>query len=384
LAVALLSVPTVAGPVTAQATVDWLPGTVASDQLTGPVLVGGRLTDERGVGFSGYVGAVAWPTSAVLSKLQDGQQVKLLPVGKAVSNADGTFAIRVDPSVPITEYMEPDGIVNLDLRVLSPTNSTAFSVSRRYGSDARGNRVWTDPQAGQEAQKTASPVALSISASASTSAVELAPEATVKDYIGGCPATALATYNQVDDVVGEMYTGPNATGTFTYTTGSTSTLGVGMSFTTGNFGAFSAGGTQSQSSTAVGTYPSQPQNRKTYFQTTFQTKKFKVTCTGGGYTSIYYTVRTTEWQGGGSSYQVTAAPTTTYCSYQQAGMEWTKATANAVTWSNGYKLAAQIGVDLSTSTGYTTKTSVFYHWVNSGYFCGDNASWPNATRVAAK
>lgn len=93
----------------------WLPELTASEAIDGPVVIEGRLVDRNGAGVPGRVTLVAWPTPALLGTLEVGDGVKLVPVGKAVAAQDGSFTVRIDPDVPMSEVVAPDGTVNFDL-----------------------------------------------------------------------------------------------------------------------------------------------------------------------------------------------------------------------------------------------------------------------------
>lgn len=195
-----------------------------------------------------------------------------------------------------------------------------------------------------------------------------------------------ATWDGVLDTVGEVYTGPNTTGDLQYLSGATSTIGVGFSGS-GEYGSFEAGGTSTVSSTTEVNFPTQAQNRRTVFRTTFGWKKFELMCFAypyGPWTSAGFEARAVEFQGGTQQYTAASAPSATYCTSYLKGSSFTKDTATAVQFSNGAKIGAFIGIDLSTRTGFNTKTRIKFTFTSAGRLCGTNGYPPQAARVVAK
>lgn len=80
---------------------------------------------------AGAVTLLAWPASDLLASAKVGDSVKIFPVGKAVVAGDGTFALKVDPSVPMQEVTEPDGIVNFDVLYEEEAGFAVYSFPRR-------------------------------------------------------------------------------------------------------------------------------------------------------------------------------------------------------------------------------------------------------------
>jgi hypothetical protein len=119
----------------------WM-GVRDSRGLSGPTLVTGRLVDADGQGVSAHVYAVAWPTSEVLGELGEGDPVNTKTVAWTTSGADGTFTLRVDPSVSLAEYTEANGTVNFDVRASDGSLGGAFFFPRQLNAETM---VWTEP-----------------------------------------------------------------------------------------------------------------------------------------------------------------------------------------------------------------------------------------------
>lgn len=367
-------------------TSDWLPDVTVSEDIAGPDLVQGKFLDRGGRGVAGRLTVIAWPTAKVLKSLADGDVVKRLPVAKAVAGADGQFTLRVDPTAPIEQFMDETGTVNFDVSAVQDNGERAlFSFPRRFDASANG---WVDPDwlpsEGPAQVLDASLKAGGIPPIEGGTVTAPAP-ALNKTHLN-CPASIVATYNDRKGIVGEVYTGPNATGDFTYTNSASSTLGVGVS-ATGAFGSFTASGTSTDSSDAGINFPTAARNNLKVFQTSWQYRKFKIQKDGPNLTCVtdYYQLRETAWWGSSYSYNAASAPTATYCANHLAGVTVWKEAGTAIGFSNGVDVnAGAAGANLYIRTGFNTTTKIFWSYVTTGKLCGSNTSWPTAQRVVGK
>jgi hypothetical protein len=358
----------------------WLPELSRSDALDGPIVARGRLFDERDRPVAGHLTLVAWPRQDLLAPLGVGDGVKLVPVGKAVSGDDGSFALRVDSGVPLGEVMEADGTVNFDLVGESQGRWAIASFARRLVATG-DESAWT-VAAGDGHGSEALELSLRNRRGRPPEGVGEPAPATNRQ----CRTFVRAIWDGVLDTVGEVYTGPNATGDLRYLSGSTSTVGVGFS-ASGKFGSFEASGTSTVSSTSEVNFPTQGQHRLTVFRTTFGWKKFELMCFAypyGPWTSAGFEARAVQFQGGTYQYTAAAPPSATYCTSYLKGSSFSKDTASAITFSNGAKIGAFIGIDLSTRTGFNSSTKITFTFVNNGRLCGSNGYPPQAARVVAK
>lgn len=380
---AALTVTALPGPVgAADPDKDWLPDLVESTRIDGPTLLRGQLVNKGGNGTPGRVMVFAWPRMAVLAALKDGDPVKTLAVGKTRTDQSGNFVIKVDPNVPIAEFMEADGTVNFDVRAFDEAKGSLQAFGRTLNSN-NGAR-WNDAASTKLIDAEQAPVTLALDQDLPAPNGIPAPEPV--DKLFPCPDYAKATYNQVTTIVGEVYTGPNATGDYKYETSASSTLGVAVTSSIEDT-SFSAGGTATASSTSGINFPTQAVNKKTVFQTTFQYKKFEVWISMPPAPCMAWRmeVRPTAFQGGASSYTAASAPTATNCStVSTVPTTLWKETATAVTFSNSVKIKGYIGIDLSGSTGFTNKARISFTFSKAGKLCGTNAAWPQANRVVGK
>ena len=363
---------------------NWLPEIKASDQLTGPVLLRGRVVDKAGRSAAGRVTVVAWPPQEVLGPLKNGDSVKTAAVGKAIAGPDGAFTLRVDPSAPLAEFADKNGTVNFDVWSQTSDGVAVYSFPRKL--DPAVSTAWVDP---------ARPIAKGAALNEGPLEMTLAPDPKIDPALGestaapassrSCQETVIATYNQRIGIVGEAYAGPHSTADFQYKNGSSSTLGVAFDAAGGAI-SYSFNGTATTSSTSTIDYPTLAANGMRVFQTTFQYKKFSSSCIAGLiWVYVGDFVRPTAFQGGVSTYNAAGAPTATNCSnISVVPTTITKETAGAVTFTNGIKLSSVIGIDLSSKTGFTTSTKIVHKFTSAGKLCGSNAAWPDAARIVGK
>lgn len=354
----------------------WLPEIQGSDAVAGPLVVQGRLLAPDGRGVTGQLSLIAWPPNSVLEGLRVGDSVRLLPVGKVVAGADGSFALRIDPNVPMAEVMSPDGAVQFELIAAGSSGSTRFFFPRKFApvGSAMGWTSIDGETSGDDSGVLDVSLPLVGPPVSSAGPIALQPAA---DRI--CVSYLRATWNLILDTIGEVYTGPNTNGDLQYISGSSSTLGVGVS-ATGTYGSWSASGTNSASSTTTIDYPTQSVNRLTVFRTNFGWQKWETQCAG----QSTFAARAFQFQGGTSQYTAASAPSATYCTNYLDNSIFTKDSATAITFSNGAKIGVYIGLDLSTRTGFTTSTKIKFTFVNAGKLCGSNGYPPQAARVVGK
>jgi hypothetical protein len=353
---------------------EWLPDVRLSSELRGPVAVRGRTLNDEGRATATRLILVAWPTPEVMQSASDGDSMKLVPVGKALSTASGSFEVRIDPVLPIQRFMAEDGSVNFDLLVQGADGSTVFSFPLRFDA---GRRSWS---------------------TIDTSAVDRPPDVTIsvvdgparpaatdvpRAVVDGCSTTVIKTWNGIDHTIGEIYTGPDARGDFEYKQTASSTVGVGYSVS-GDYGSWEQSGTTSVSASWTENYPLQLENRLRYFRTNFGWRRYLVQCSNpGGYIS-WNELRPYQFQGGQVLLNAASAPTATNCVSYVAGGSTTKDRGTAVTWTNGVHLGSVVGIDLTSRTGFDASTKLTFHWQRAGRLCGTNTFPPDAARVVAK
>lgn len=360
----------------------YVEGVQPSDEVGGPILVSGRLVAPGGAPANGRVVVVAWPRAAALAALADGDPVKTLVIGQDIATVDGTFAIKADPTIPLGEYTEDDGTINLEIRAHGAVGTGLFAFSRRFlEREAR----WIDagaslPGGGAGAREPAEvDVVLDGPAVAEDTMVPTG------DKTGTCPDYIVATYRAVPVDIGESYPGPNNSARFVYLQGSTSALGVGISVT-GAFGSYSLAGTMVGSSTMKLTYAERGPNTRTVYQTGWDYRKIDIW--NGYYTCAHwrYEVRPTVFAPATTSWQPTSTPYApdANCTRHEPGDKPSRYQYTAHTFAGGVKLGPFIGVNLSSQTGLNTLTGYEFRFVGYGRLCGTDAYWDRATRIVGK
>lgn len=153
-----------------------------------------------------------------------------------------------------------------------------------------------------------------------------------------------------------------------YVSGASSSLGVGVS-TSGKYGTYSASGSVSRSASGSIDYPKSAGFQHDY--TGFRYGKYGYWCdTQPNY--LKYQVYATSWAGGSSIYHPTTSPSAPYCVPNVAGSVFTKQTSTAYNYSTGASTAGDIGINLSTQTGYTSALKVVYTFASARKLCGTN------------
>lgn len=363
---------------------DWTPpyleGVRPSDELAGPAVVSGRLTDADGSPTSGRVAVVVWPRAEAMAALDDGDPVKTIIVGQDIAGPDGRFEVKVDPSVPLGEYTEDDGTLNLEIRAHGAKGTGLFAFSRRFVGESEPH--WEDP--GFSGDQASSRVAGDAAVALDGPVVGASGSAPMSgDKTGTCPDYIVDTYRNVPVDVGETYNGPVNTSRFIYQQGSTSSLGVGVSVS-GAFGSYSVGGTAIGTTTSTITWPWTSANQRRLYRTTYTYRKIDIW--NGYYTCEHwrYEVRPVAWEGGSASLALSYTPNATWCAPQDAGAQYEKVTGTAYTFTAGVYLSAYIGANLSARTGFNTLTAHKYDFVSAGRLCGTNAMPPDAARLVGK
>jgi hypothetical protein len=135
----------------------------------------------------------------------------------------------------------------------------------------------------------------------------------------------------------------------------------------GNNGTFSLSGTSTGASTVTQSYADRTTGA--YYNTKFNYGKYLVTCVADTSVSTYYTAKFTSYAGGTSVSVPGAAPTATFC-INHANGDTTIDYSSAYEFATGVSIASTIGVNLSSKTGFNTKTSLKFTWTAPRKLCG--------------
>lgn len=355
-----------------------VPGLENSASLTSAVVLDGRLARTDGTPVAGTeVVLYAWPSADVLAKMATGEVVKKAPVGFATTAASGGFILRVSDHTLLSRYKNSDGVVNLEAVAASSDGLFSYSFTTDSAASAKSGSV--------------------ASAAGGTSNVVLMPARDLAPRIDqpqlpadlraadkACSTVKVANIGNFWVTVGYGYvSGSGATMTFSYTSGASSSLGVGLS-TSGANGTYSASGTASVSSSSTVGYPSTGSFKA--WQTQFMYGKFRTICTEGSLVvADYYNARPVSFSGGAQVTTIAGAPTATYCTSYVAGSTFTKSSTDAYNASGGVSSSGLLGVNLSAKTGYSTTAKLAFKFTTAKQLCGTNG-YPGASpsRLVAK
>lgn len=294
---------------------------------------------------------VAWPKG----KVRVGQTVHLQVVGKATSSSSGSYAIK--PNVAL-----PRGIHNLEVLARSRVAAGAFSFARKV---ARGGLAIV----AIDGSASAGPVTANIH----MMAIPKSARPTVPHP--GIPLCAALsrkirefgpTMVDVGGLYSLMIDGKMKE---TYTAGSNTTLGVGISIS-GDIGSFSAEGTFTQTSSGADKFPAVV-GKIVNEQTPYTYGEYNV-C------GVLHQVQPEVWVTGGRTVNVTS-PLPDKCGHFRPGEVYTRMTGTAGTFTVGVDLKKEIGINLSAQSGYNNNVSITYTFPSEGGFlCGSN-NYPSAS-----
>jgi hypothetical protein len=358
--------------------VDWLASIRDSAELSGPVIVAGSVRDSKGRPTSGRAALLAFPPQDVMSAMKVGDSVRIVPIGKGRVRADGTFALRWDPRIPIDDFVSSRDTVDLEVVVEGPEGASVVSLSREITADGSAIQGAADAERGVRARR-GMVLTLDPRLARAPRLGGLAAAETLAAPPIHCLNTLRAIYPPVWHLVAELYTGPHATVDFTYSVGAQSTLGVGVSVS-GSAGSFSQSGKVSVASTGSVNFAEVPQNQRRIQETQWRYGKWDVSCP----MAPRFEARPHSWIGGSTYYNAAVTPAAPYCTPYLVGDRPSIDQHRAVEWSNGVKIAAFIGVDLSSTTGFTTNAAQKWTFKANGKLCGTNGYPFDARTIVAK
>lgn len=361
------------------AAVDWLTAIRDTADLSGPVVISGQVRDTRGRPASGQAALLAFPPQDVMSTVKVGESVTVVPVGKARVGADGTLALRWDPAIPIDGFTSSSGTVDLEVVVDGPAGAGVLALSREVTADENGIEGVAADEARNGRATRGVALILDPALRRTTQSRGISTGATIAAAPIYCTTTLKTIYPPVWHLVAELYTGPHATVDFTYAVGTQSTLGVGISVS-GSAGSFSQSGKITVGSTGSVNFAEVPQNQRRVQQTQWRYGKWDVSCP----MAPRFEARPHSWIGGSTYYNAASTPSAPYCTPYLVGDRPSIDQHQAVEWSNGVRISAFIGVDLSSTTGFTTKAAQKWTFRSNGRLCGTNAYPFQARTIVAK
>ena len=357
--------------VAALASSSLLPPSQGADASTAdpsvPSVLTGRALAANGTPSSGaQVLLYAWPRNASLDALPDSAPVDMPVITRATTDETGRYRLTLPSASALAPYTASNGAVNLEVVTHDGADSAAVSATRQVRAPQTGVDPVSDTWRGATSvrplhlfpadRRVAGPTFTSRTMNAMADSCSTFK---VKDY-GPRWALVGAAYSNVDGV----------TTSFGYTKGASSQLGVAAS-ASGKYGSFSASGTNSVSSSGAVDFPSLSGAGRRSYYTKFDFAKFKMECVyEGGGVMDRYTYRATKWIGGAKVGTPGSTPTATKCVYYAAGSGFTKSNTHAVTWSKGAQVGGDIGMSLSSQTGYESDAQVHFGFHRGRHLCG--------------
>lgn len=352
------------GAVPAQAaTPEWLPSLVDSAALDTQALVSGEVVRPDGSPFpaGSKVEVVAYPSSSVVGSMKVGDSIQVIPVAKAFVGASGKFVVRLDSGLGIERFAASNGLVDFEVRIINDPYYAAYSFSVDINEL---NKL----QEGVESvvSDRADLMGVVLTALPANKKLHLL-EAAVSGPVNKtdiCGEVLVSNLGVKAVAIGATYTGgAGRTGSLTFTSGSTSSLGVGLS-ASGAYGTYESSGTVERVSTSTVTFAAGSGGR--LYQSYFSYGKYGQYCypVGSSYDEgdIYvYKVRASSFAGG-SAIVPQQLPVTlaVNCVPLASGSSFVKSATTASTFSAGAALSASIGINLSSRTGYTTTTKATF------------------------
>jgi hypothetical protein len=338
------------------------------------------------------VTAFAWPSQAAIAAAGTAD-LTLLPVARAPSAADGSYALSADLAAVSSTYREPDGAVNLDVYVdnspvaltAAPSGSPAALARVGVVSPATPGRVSLDRSAGSLSVTadghTARTAAVRPTAAPATGSPR-ASKAGATDVVApmGCVSHTIATYTGKNEPFLHLYSNANAPAYVTETSSSEHALGVGFSASGTNWSANGTATLETHNSSALThgfAHNWTVFNRVTY-------RKYGTSCVtiGTGVGHYTYSVRPIGFYDIISS--ATALPEMgyKYCRTAKPGEIYTKIAGSNLTFTAGVQLGF---FSASARAGYSRSTEVQWKVKTSGsYMCGNTTSWLNAQNAGIK
>jgi hypothetical protein len=407
---------------------------VDSAQLSTPIAAQGVLDDAAGNPASAgtVVFLQALPTSSQDGALTAGDSITTTSLGYAYTDAEGNFTLRYSDPTTLAQYADDAG--NLNMEVLSadgfsieditrtlPSAATTPALAKRLAAvnglrpaaSSTYPRLVVHPLPGAAQAAKAHPVKVryaqplddptDTSSPTDTPTPDPTDDSPVVDTTADPTDTAVplpgekdpqanpdkgfscrtSVYKNIGNryvTVGEGYSNGVASATFSYRIDSTTSVGVGVSLS-GAKGSFSASGTTAVTNSKQEDF-TPVTSGGARFETLFYYKILVHVCSGQ---TAHYNAVPTSYTGGAANVS-SSTPSATKCAPQSKGSKFTDNSTHAVTFSSGASVGGDIGINLSTETGFTKNASiVLYFDKAAGHACGThNYPGGDPQRLVAK
>lgn len=355
---------------------------VPSAHASDDILASGTLRDSSGnpVGAGQEVSLLAWPKDETQRNSKVGEKLKLNMVGRAVTDVNGRFALKIADERAVKLARSGSGKVDFTVSSTGRDGSSYwYSFDENVAETGAGPEpVQKDLRAARSAAALdLSPIGSDGKAQRSDRSGAATEELMLKSGIN-CTSMKVQTYSPSWVTVGASFilgAGYYTEAHFKMTASATSSLGIGVS-PTGTYGSFTRSGERTVSVSSENDYGTIKQGHQKIYQTQFVFAKYHVRCLTNVTTGVWterYEVRAVSHFGGTRIYGTSTIPSKNYCSEIGAGTTITRTNNNAITWTSGASTSANIGINLTAKTGYSTNTSLSYTSLDRRQYCGTHA-----------
>jgi hypothetical protein len=379
-AVSVLPVPSAQGD--ANSAADWA-GTWSSLPTPAGVRVASGTLTTDGTTPSTSATVVLFVEPADFSAVESGAE-QFTPLSRSATDGAGNWSLSVPPGTDLTKNTSPSGMVNFEVRSFDGVGSGSYFFSAKAASSLAAAQAESSGlvAAGSAtvagAAKTlatlpgeSAGIKLNSAMSPNSTATGAAP-ATTSDPIYQCANGSFQLYGNIRVRIGRLYSeSPTAAEQFTYTRGSSSTLGIGFSGS-GAAGSWSASGTTTTDSSDRLDYPLMRGVAYKLAYTTFQYDKWIQTCRSypGGYVvSTDHYFGPSRWIGG-QNWENGNRLGMGNCLQHPAGSHFTKDRSTAYEGGADVASSGAIQINLSARTGYSTSTSITFGFTHTQPLCG--------------
>lgn len=320
----------------------------------------------------GTVRVLAVPSGSALRELKVGDSIELETVGTTRIDSDGAWSLETnDLTAPVSE---PGETWDATVLVVSDSSFSTHNMSLEVDGSGEsrvipGHTAATHGERGEQARGAQGTLSTRDAETLDLALGGDAAMAGVNDVEGPVVMTFVKDLGNRLSYVGSAHaqTGSGFTNKFTYTTGGSSSLGIG---TTSGGGGWRAGGTRSESTSSTTTWPAISGSTHKVYGTNFNYGEYRY---GSQKEGIFWNEARPRYHHGGAytySAAMPAAPSAN-CGDYPAGGTFTKNEDLAVTWSAGVKLDSMIGIDLSSRSGYSTSVRNDFTFDTAKRVCGE-------------
>lgn len=354
-----------------------IPGLPVAANLTTSPLARGTVVDEAGNPVAGAL-VLLYPETPPASIPKVGGSTTIAPLSQSVTDTSGRWVAKLPSDADLTDYVvhadQPS--VNFFVQAWTPQGGSSYSftvpeaASAATASMAAGVAVHDGGRTVRldaTASSAESSVALDISDQAVRSGTSPSMRSLATAQPNICQEDTEATYTHRVTKVGSYHSRATKThGVFTFTKGTSSTLGVGWS-ESGEAGDFSVGGDSSVGISVTQGYPTRWGKKSVNFETYFTYVKILKSCVQASqiYSNTYY-LRPKKFEGGE---KLAAGPSVNYhyCRAYPKGSYLTVDHGSAYEYHAGVTV---LGLGLSAQSGWNTHISETVYFALKRRLCG--------------